>query len=284
MTELKQMLSGASHQHEVEAAAASRQREVETAAAIRQRESELSAVRERIERVERDAREKAKEADELRSHLRKKDQQCDILRAELAAQSQRSQSERARLTQEVEEATTNGLRDEQRRCAMALQRQAEEHKRQTATLQAAVKKAHQKASSTRQEYRQTCQNLCKRVEQLKQERAIAVRVCEENRTACELRLAEIGLAMGGGSRCSVALDVAGIGGLGQLSHSLTKPALTSSYDATGLAASRRERLAIAERLEQNAKQVKARISAESREGVPTAKEEPLRNASALLAT
>merc|ERR1711865_132297 len=91
--------------------------------------------------------------------------------------------------------------------------------------------------------------LVKRIVQLQQEKALAVRVCEENKGAYEMRLSEVGLVsrLGLGSVGVGAADVVGVG----------QPTVLRS-DSGGLGSGvmhRRELHGIMERLEQNAQRL-----------------------------
>merc|ERR1740138_1724465 len=50
------------------------------------------------------------------------------------------------------------------------------------------KKGLQKAAKKRQEMKQRCHDLAKRVGQLQHDKAAAIRICEENKAAYEARL------------------------------------------------------------------------------------------------
>merc|ERR1712187_1089660 len=145
---------------------------------------------------EKECSERAASAIQLGEEVNKQRQSCETLQAELAVASAKLQSERAACAQEVEELDAHALKGEEKRRAEACQRLTEEHKRQLAKVENVAKKVMQKEARKRQDHRRKIHDLVKRVDQLKREKATAIRVCEENRSAYEMQLAQLGLIAG----------------------------------------------------------------------------------------
>merc|ERR1712194_357610 len=122
--------------------------------------------------------------------------------------------ERTKWVQEVDEAQAAAIRLEEDRRAASVQQLTDEHKRQLAKIQAASRRALQKGARKRQELRQRCQDLARRTVQLQQERATAIKICEENKAAYELRLTELGVLsrFGFGNVGGGVADAVGVGG------------------------------------------------------------------------
>merc|ERR1740129_644313 len=129
-----------------------------------------------------------------------------------------------------------GQEEEARRTAIVAQIQ-EDHKKQLVRLQASSKRTIQKVAHKRQELRQQCQELVRRVRQLQEEKALAVRVCEENKNAYELRLTGASIA----SRCCSTSNIPIASAALRLDSSPQSPSATH----------RRELRSIMERLEAN---------------------------------
>lgn len=220
-------------------------------AATRQLEADVAVLHDKAERLERERAQQGAAADLARASLRKQEQRADALQTELAALSARLDEERKHRSIEAEEAHQSLLAAEEAAKSAALQRQAEEHQRQMGKLQSATKRLLHKAKQRRQEYRQRCQELVKRIAILQQEKAAAIRVCEENKSVYELRLTEMGLAVSGGSRFSPS-DL-GI---------LARPG------EPGLVSNRRELQAISERLERQAERLRSRTGGASPSSEP----------------
>ncbi|CAE8735238.1 unnamed protein product [Polarella glacialis] len=126
------------------------------------------------------------------------------------------------------------------------------------TLASVTKKALQKSKVRRQEQRNRCQELAKRVMNLQAEKAMAVRVCQENKSSFELRLSELGMTGGSGGEKKVlgALPRLGLAADFQLPPpSVLRAAETP---AAGGTAHRRELRAISERLERHAEWLQSR--------------------------
>merc|ERR1712032_547332 len=163
---------------------------------LARREAEIGSMRDRIARLERERNEQAAGAEAARLTLRERDKQCDALQVEVASLSKRLDVERMEWLRDTEEARKE---EEARRDAIVAQIQ-EEHKKQLVKLQASSKRSLQEAAHKRQELRQQRQDLVRRIRQVQEEKAVAVRVCEENKNAYELQLVGAGLA----SRCGSA--------------------------------------------------------------------------------
>jgi len=196
-------------------------------------EDDLVAMKRKVEVLEKEHSEQAATAEALRKNLQNEQQCCQSLQAELAATSSRLDAERLAWAKQSEEVQTSFLAAEEQRRSTAMQKQAEEHKKQMNKLASATKKALQKGKLRRQEQRNKCHELVKRVAQLQSDKATAIRVCQENKSAYELRLAELGMAVGTGPR-------------------------TSEAPTAGGSAHRRELRAISERLERHAEWLKTR--------------------------
>eukprot|EP00929_Paragymnodinium_shiwhaense_P059842 TRINITY_DN2993_c0_g1_i1.p1 TRINITY_DN2993_c0_g1~~TRINITY_DN2993_c0_g1_i1.p1 ORF type:complete len:730 (-),score=293.83 TRINITY_DN2993_c0_g1_i1:308-2497(-) len=180
--------------------------------------------------------EKVQRLEKTEDLLRKSDARVAALQTELSVQVQKLDGEREKWAREADEAAAAATKTEEQRRQQAVQKLTEEHRRHFAKYQVAAKKALQKGSRKRQELKTRCQELAKRVSHLQQEKAAAIRICEENKGAYELRLAELGLPLQGSSpyyeqlKSSAAAGVAG--------HTPTS--------------ARRELQAISERLERHA--------------------------------
>lgn len=169
---------------------------------LARRDAEIATLRDSVAQLERERSEKTSEAEAALSAIRTKEQQCDVLQVEVATLSKRLDVERAQWVRDAEEASTAALREEETRRSTAVALIQEEHKKQLVKFQATSKRALQRAARKRQDMRQRCQELARRIVQLQQEKAVAVRICEENKSAYELQLAGVGLA----SRCGSASD------------------------------------------------------------------------------
>jgi len=184
----------------------------------------------------------------IRVDLRLKDQRCNELEAGLAEMSTRMDTERAKSTREAEEARASSAAAAEKQHTTAMQRLYEEHKRKLAKLQAASKQALMKGAKKRQELRVKCQDVAKRVMQLQQEKATAIRICEENKSTYEVRVAELTATVGMASRLG-SLSASFPAGLsGELA-----PSIGGYSPMASLSIQRgRELRAIAERLEKHA--------------------------------
>eukprot|EP00747_Dinoflagellata_sp_TGD_P106184 gnl/TRDRNA2_/TRDRNA2_169786_c0_seq3.p1 gnl/TRDRNA2_/TRDRNA2_169786_c0~~gnl/TRDRNA2_/TRDRNA2_169786_c0_seq3.p1 ORF type:complete len:484 (-),score=119.94 gnl/TRDRNA2_/TRDRNA2_169786_c0_seq3:118-1569(-) len=228
-TELRQQEATIKSEHQ--------KRESAMQAEVASRDAETIRLRERIQQLEHQCSEQAAAADVAHNAKLHQDRVVDCLQTEVAALMSRLDSERLQWSKQADEAQASALGAEEQRRSAANQRLTEEHKRQQAKLQASAKKALAKAAQKRHELKRKIQELVKRVAQLQQEKAAAVRVCEENRSNYELRLAELGIAVGGSAPCHAP------------------PAAYRSGSAqTGSSPHRRELRAILERLEQNTAQ------------------------------
>lgn len=132
---------------------------------------ELDALHERSERLQRERAEYAAAAEAAQASLQKAEDCCDGLQAETDLLKERLVMDEARWAQAADEGHAAALQvaEEQRGKAMDLL--ASGHKQQLAKLEAASKRALQKGARKRQELRQNCQELAKRVSQLQHERA-----------------------------------------------------------------------------------------------------------------
>jgi len=160
-------------------------------------EAELKTLSTRLERIDKERGEHAAAAERARSSNRKHEHRCDALQLELAAVSSRLDAERSGWARESDEAQSSALLAEEHRRAAAMQQLQEEHRRQLTKVQVAAKKAIQKENRKRQEQKHKLIELVRRLEQVKQEKSTAIRLCEENRSSYELRLAELGLGVSG---------------------------------------------------------------------------------------
>eukprot|EP00441_Pelagodinium_beii_P015492 CAMPEP_0197660968 /NCGR_PEP_ID=MMETSP1338-20131121/51170_1 /TAXON_ID=43686 ORGANISM="Pelagodinium beii, Strain RCC1491" /NCGR_SAMPLE_ID=MMETSP1338 /ASSEMBLY_ACC=CAM_ASM_000754 /LENGTH=660 /DNA_ID=CAMNT_0043238431 /DNA_START=32 /DNA_END=2011 /DNA_ORIENTATION=+ len=167
-------------------------------------EHDLIAMKSKVEMLEKDRSEQAAAADSLQKSLQKEQQCCQSVQAELAATTSRLDAERLGWAKQSDEAQAVWLAAEEQRRSAAMQRQAEEHKKQMQKLVSATKKALQKekAKQKRKDQSNKCHELVKRVAQLQAEKATAIRICQENKSAYELHLAELGMAVGVGPRAS----------------------------------------------------------------------------------
>eukprot|EP00931_Biecheleriopsis_adriatica_P038381 TRINITY_DN21993_c0_g1_i1.p1 TRINITY_DN21993_c0_g1~~TRINITY_DN21993_c0_g1_i1.p1 ORF type:complete len:708 (+),score=253.90 TRINITY_DN21993_c0_g1_i1:57-2126(+) len=220
------------------------QREASLQAHANQVDSELLAMKEKVERLEKERQEQASASEALRAKLRKEEQCCQLAQAEVSAVNSRLDSERAAWARQSDEAQTAALAAEEQRRSATLQKLSEDHKRQMGKLSAAAKKALQKAKLKRQELKNKCQDLAKRALQLQSEKATAIRVCQENKNAYELRLAELGMAFSGGPHLGYPPE----------NMLLPSPSTTRASEAAlaGGTAHRRELREISERLEEHA--------------------------------
>eukprot|EP00811_Abedinium_folium_P002526 NODE_1231_length_2553_cov_3.617477.p1 GENE.NODE_1231_length_2553_cov_3.617477~~NODE_1231_length_2553_cov_3.617477.p1 ORF type:complete len:707 (-),score=296.28 NODE_1231_length_2553_cov_3.617477:216-2336(-) len=214
-------------------------------AELARRDMEIDPLRAKIARFEIEAREQAADAEAAHAAMRRQEQLNDALQAEVASLNTRLDSERAQWAREVDDQQGIAVAAQDQRHANAVRQLSEEHRRQTVKLQAAMKRLAQKSAQKRQELRQRCQELSRRVVQLQQERAAAVRLCEENKRTYEMRLLEVGFGAGGGAatpRASLPL-------VGCVRAELQPTAVPLTGDVVGT--SQRELRAIMERLERN---------------------------------
>mmetsp|Transcript_105999 Transcript_105999/g.167361 ORF Transcript_105999/g.167361 Transcript_105999/m.167361 type:complete len:750 (-) Transcript_105999:88-2337(-) len=156
-------------------------------------QSEVAALRDREVTLVRECSQHAGDLEAARAALRKQQQRTDALQAEVQMLSQRLDMERAQWAREADEAQLAAIRVEEERRHSMVQQLTEDHKQKMAKIQAASKRSLQKAARKRQELRQKCQELVRRLSQVCQEKAAAVKVCEENKSAYELRLTELGM-------------------------------------------------------------------------------------------
>eukprot|EP00933_Yihiella_yeosuensis_P002473 TRINITY_DN10417_c7_g1_i1.p1 TRINITY_DN10417_c7_g1~~TRINITY_DN10417_c7_g1_i1.p1 ORF type:complete len:691 (-),score=227.91 TRINITY_DN10417_c7_g1_i1:160-2232(-) len=227
------------------------QHECALQAACQQRDQDLQSMREKIDRLEREISEKTSVAEVAQKDHQKQELFQQSLQAELASVNSRLNEERLAWAKDAEEASKAALEAEEKRRSAALQKQSEDHKRQMQKLVSATKKALQKAKLRQKEIKLKCQELTKRVSQLQSEKAMAVRVCQENKNAYELRLAELGLAFGASPHY----------GLSETALPAQSVVRASEAPAAGGMAHRRELRAISERLERHAEMLKKSHSA-----------------------
>jgi len=159
--------------------------------------------------------------------LRKEEKRNHGMHSEIAVLHQTLDDERARHQKEIDEVQSKTATAEEQRRSQAIQRVGEEHRKQLKKHQAAAKQALQKAARKRQETRAKCQELAKKASQLQHEKATAIRICEENKGAYELRLAELGLAVGAASRGHVS-SVVGASEQAALAMRAASPVTASS--------------------------------------------------------
>jgi chromosome segregation ATPase len=214
-------------------------------------QAELSTLRERVSTLERERNESVSAADVARTALKTQEQRADALQTELASVSQRLDAERSQWAREADEANVAAIRLDEEHRKTATQQLAEDHKRQMNKLNSSYKKTLQKAARKRQEMKHRCQELVKRITVLQQEKALAIRICEENKNTFESRLAELGLVsrLGLGSVGIGAADVVGIS---------SSTVLRADAANDGMM-HRRELRAIMERLEQNAEKLQVSV-------------------------
>jgi hypothetical protein len=155
---------------------------------------DLTCLRDRVERVERERNEHAAVAEALRSSLRDEQDRSDALSAEVTSLRQRFDSEQDRWVREADEAHAAALCAEEERRKRAIHKLSEQHRRQIAKLETASKSALQKGARKRQELRQRCRELAKRVMQLQQEQRHVMRVCGAGQASCESQLADSGVS------------------------------------------------------------------------------------------
>eukprot|EP00927_Polykrikos_kofoidii_P059400 TRINITY_DN54559_c0_g1_i1.p1 TRINITY_DN54559_c0_g1~~TRINITY_DN54559_c0_g1_i1.p1 ORF type:complete len:801 (+),score=180.03 TRINITY_DN54559_c0_g1_i1:62-2404(+) len=235
----EQQLEQAAVQREQSAQAELQQREQAADTERVRHAAELGPLRDRAERAERERSELSAAVEACRMAARKEEKRADSLQTELAVVSQRLDDERTRWAREADERHSASIQAEEQRRAVATQKMQEEHRRLMAKHQAAAKSAFQKCARKRQELRSKCHELARRVAQLQHEKATAVRLCEENKSAYELRLAELGLASG----------IPSCGMVGRLTDSVSSLYRSESL---GVSASRKEFRGISERLERHA--------------------------------
>jgi len=203
-----------------------------------------AALGERAERAESERDELRAAAESVRTALLAEEQRSDAMQADILALRQRLDAEHAHSAREADETHAAAIVLEEQRRTAAMQQLAASHKQQLGKLEAVSKRALQKAARKKQDLRQRCQELVKRMGQLQQERITVERVCEENKAAYEVHLTELGLI----SRL----------GLGNVAGPTT-PALHDSASTAGANVMRRcELRSIMERLEeQSADRLKA---------------------------
>jgi len=207
-----------------EAQRVQQQREGQWQGKEREYQAKVDALEKIPQRMERELKEAKEAAEAARGELKQKGQSVDVLQVEIRELSSRLDMERSRHAKESEEEHQAAEKAEQQRHAVVVQRMSEESKRQLHKLQAASKKAIKAATRKRHDLKLKVQDLAKRVIQLQQEKAAAIRVCEENKHTYEQRMAEMGA-----------------------------PRLYAG-EATQF---RRERTAVAERLEQHAESLRS---------------------------
>jgi len=207
---------------------------------------ELNGQRERAEKAEVERAEYATKADALSEARRQEERRADALQTELSVASQRHDDERIRWAREADDAYESAVQADEQRRTQAMQKIQEDHRKQLAKQQSASKKALQKVAQKYQSVRAKCQELAKRLALMQHEKDIAVRICEENKGAYELRLAELGLAVAAPTPSFPAFPAAAV------SSSVTGlSAAALRADSPGAAASRVELQGIADRLERH---------------------------------
>lgn len=226
-----------------------------------QLDDELQRLKGKVQKLEVERNDQATAAKSLRASLAKEEQCCRTLQAELQSLSSRLDMERTTWAKKTDEVQLCALTAEEQRRSSALQKQAEEHKRQMYKLSSATKKALQKAKLRREEHKKKCHELVKRISQLQSEKATAIRVCQENKSAFELKLSEFGM---------VAQLGAAPRGLGMAEMSLSSLRASADSPLAGGTAHRRELRAISERLERHAEWLQSRAAGESPRAPPEA--------------
>jgi len=212
---------------------------------------DLTCLRDRVERMERERNEHAAVAEALRSSLRDEQDRSDALSAEVTSLRQRFDSEQDRWVREADEAHAAALCAEEERRKRAIHKLSEQHRRQIAKLETASKSALQKGARKRQELRQRCRELAKRVMQLQQEQRHVMRVCGAGQASCESQLADPGVS----SHLSMG-QLAGNSLLQSVCEAVDKARIGSSGSVDAM--QRGELCGILERLEMSA----ARLSSQ----------------------
>jgi hypothetical protein len=215
------------------------QHEQTSAAEKAQLTIELNSQRERAERTEAERVGLSAKADSLSEERRQAERHADALKVELDATNQRHEEERVRYAREADEAHSSAVHIEEQRRAQAAQKMQEDHRRHLAKQQIIAKKAVGKVRKKYEHSRSRCQELAKRVALLQHEKDIAIRICEENKGAYELRLHELGIAVGTAAATRPMASFVGEQGA------------VLRADSPGVVASRVELRSIADRLERH---------------------------------
>lgn len=222
-------------------------------------ESELSSLRQRNAALEHERAEQSKELETTKANVRLQQQRADALKVELAAFSTKLDVERATWARDAEETHRAALNVEEQRRVAAVKDAQEEHRRQLNMVHIATKKTLQKSAKRRQDYKQRIQELFKKLTKTKQERQLAVRICEENRAVYEAKLAELGFAAGMG-RLSCGNPMDATLSMPQAAAVFATNRSNPPLATVGLSTSlqRKELRAISDRLEQQAAWVRER--------------------------
>ena len=142
-----------------------------------------------VSKLESERQEQARLAEDNGQKLRTCEAHCQDLKDEVLHMSSRQEQERREWRKQLDEAQA-ALESAEQTCTQRLQAMAEDHKKQLQTLNSKQKRSLSKAKAQLQERHGKCKDLTKHVAQLQSEKAVAVRVCEENKRFYELRLAE----------------------------------------------------------------------------------------------
>jgi hypothetical protein len=215
-------------------------------------ETESTIMREHKATRDRECSDHERAAEAARTALQHHQNRGDVLHAACEKMKNQLDAERAKWSLDADESQAAALRLAEERRAHAVQQLTEEHKRQLAKMHASSKRALQKGARKRQELRQRYQELAKRAQQLQEEKATAIRICEENKAAYELRLTELGLLSRLGLS-TVGVGAADIVGGGALPAVLRADAGISNSGMLH----KRELRGIMERLEQNAEKLQS---------------------------
>lgn len=229
-----------------EARAQKQQHEQSAAGELERHNRELASMRERSERAERERTGHVAAVEAANAAKRKEERRADAMQAELATVSQRLDEERARWAREADEAHSAVVKTEEACRSQLVQKMQKDHRRVLAEHQSSAKKALHKGSQKRQELRNRCHDLAKTLAQAQHEKSLAVRICEENRGAYELRLAEVSLAVGSSSRFAGA----GLTGAHPQAAALTS-ATYARAESPGPLSSRAELRCISDSLERH---------------------------------
>jgi len=165
-------------------------RKVSDEQATRRENQQLQELHEETLRAEKQLQaNEARLAQDYAQKLRSYESHCKDLKDEVLNMSSRQDQERRDWRKQLDEAQT-ALEKAEETCTKRLQAMAEDHKKHLQVLTSKHKRSLSKAKTQLQEKQGKYKDLAKQVAQLQSEKAVAVRVCEENKRFFELRLAE----------------------------------------------------------------------------------------------
>lgn len=176
-----------------EAHGAAAAREEQFKAQLRDLDSEAAKMKGKVSRHEQELQDQARLAQDHLQKLHVSEQQFRDLKDEFLSLTSRQDQERQDWRKQLDEAQATIVSTEQS-CSERLQALAEDQKKQLQALSSKQKRSLSKAKALLQEKQGKNKDLSKQVSQLQSEKAVAVRVCEENKRFFELRLAECSAA------------------------------------------------------------------------------------------